>query len=504
MNRRVLFISPTIANRPWIPAAMPILAGIAMRRKWKMRYFDTAAYAKASDSVEDKEKTGCFVPRPGELKTEMKLFGDIAKDLQAIIDEFQPTVIAITAMTCCYEFLMSWWRQIDTGDALVAIGGFHAIVADVSVAAAMQFDIICQGQGEEVFDELLFRAENSMVPDDIDGTCWYDRKNRIYCMNPPRKLIPDYLLWDCPRDYSMFDESYFRFPFDGRMVNMVQIEAGRGCPYSCSYCGNDTLKRHYRGRGQYVCTRPMDSTFSTAHQLLKERNIDVFSFTDECFLARPKKWLQQFCARWKAEVGKAFLLQTRAETVTAETLDMLSESGAPFVQIGMGVESGSKRVLKEVCNRTSDPDEIIRAYDLMRTYPKIRTNAYFMIGLPTEMREEIWQTIQLCKRIDSKVNSVAIYQPFPGQALREKCLALGYITGNEPMESFTGGSVLKQPQISQKEVYGLWRTFMLYAKLGTHWYAEIERCEKDCDDSEKDLFDGLVKLRWEMENATKV
>jgi radical SAM superfamily enzyme YgiQ (UPF0313 family) len=483
---------------------MPILAGIAKRRGWTMRYFDTAAYAKASDSVEDKEKTGCFVPRPGELQAEMKPFGDITKDLQAVIDEFMPTVIAITAMTSCYEFLMSWWKQIDTRGALIAIGGFHAIVAELSVAASMQFDVICTGQGEEALDEILFHMEHGLEPNDVNGTLWYDCKNQFYNVNPPRQLLPEYLLWDCPRDYSLFGDGYFRFPFDGQTVNMVQIEAGRGCPYSCSYCGNDTLKRHYRGRGQYVCTRPMDSTFATIHQLLKEREIDVFSFTDECFLARPKKWLRQFCERWKVEVGKAYLLQTRAETVTAETLDMLSESGAPFVQIGMGVESGSRRVLKEVCNRTADPDEIVRAYDLMRTYPKIRTNAYFMIGLPTETREEIWQTIELCKGIDSKVNSVAIYQPFPGQALREKCLALGYITGNEPMASFTRGSVLKQPHITQEEIYGLWRTFMLYAKLPETHYTEIHKCETSDSWANSRLFDELVKQRWEMENATKV
>jgi len=221
-------------------------------------------------------------------------------------------------------------------------------------------------------------------------------------------------------------------------------------------------------------------------------------------LARPVSWLRQFCERWKSEICKPFLLQTRAETVNTETLDTLIGSGAPFIQIGIGVESGSKRVLKEVCNRTADPDETVRAYDLMRTYPNIRTNAYFMIGLPTETREEIWQTIELCKRIDSKVNSVAIYQPFPGQALREKCIRLGYITGDEAMASFTGGSVLSQLHITQADIYGLWRTFMLYAKLPETYYQEINKCENDYE-AHKALFESLVATRWEMEkDAAKI
>jgi radical SAM superfamily enzyme YgiQ (UPF0313 family) len=497
--KKVLLIFPNTANRPFITAAIPILAGIAKEKCWECSYFDTSNYQKESDSIEDKEKFGFFMNHSIDFRTGFKSFSDITKDLQSLIDNFKPNLIAITAMTCDYEFLMTWWREIDTKGAISTIGGFHATVAHTEIEKEKLFDIICIGQGESVFCDILDNIDSGTECfSNIDGVSVYNKKDKIYSVGKKKKLLSPELLWKIKTDYSLFDQSYFRFPFDGKTMNLFQIDAGRGCPYSCSYCGNNSLRQHYKGLGKYVCTRPMESTFSVMRQMLVDRQVDIFSFTDECFLARSSSWIRVFFEKYKNEICKPFIMQTRAETITNETLDILSSVGVIFFQIGLGVESGSVRILEKICNRMIKPDEIIRAYDLMHTYPNIRTNAYFMLGFPTETREEIWMTINLCKRIKSKVNSASIYQPFPGQTLREKCIELGYIKGNERMESFTGKSVLKQPHITSEEISGLWRTFILYAKLPESFYPDIEKCEKTYN---KEMFDKLIALRWNIEKT---
>ena len=133
----------------------------------------------------------------------------------------------------------------------------------------------------------------------------------------------------------------------------------------------------------------------------------------------------------------------------------------------------------------------------MHTYGTIRTNAYYMIGLPTETRAEMFDTIELCRRINSKVNSVSIFQPFPGQALTRFCIQEGYISGREPCASFTSHSILKQPHIAAEEISGIWRTFMLYAKLPKSLWPAIEKCEKDPTSTAE--YQMLVRLRWDLE-----
>lgn len=318
-------------------------------------------------------------------------------------------------------------------------------------------------------------------------------------MIPAERLLPAPELWGPNTDYSLFEDRCFVHPFDGRMVRMFWMEVARGCPYTCTYCGNSALKKIYRGLGTYVCTRPLDSVFRLLAAMIENHGVEIFNMTDECFLAHPAGWLEAFSRRYAAEIRKPFLIQTRPETVTERTLPLLQACGAPFVQIGMGVESGSERILREVCNRKTRIEDVVRAYDLIHELG-FRSNAYFMIGLPTETREEIFQKIELCRRIGAHVNSVSIYQPLPGQPLTDVCLEKGYITGREPLETFASASVLTMPQISAEEIADLRRTFMLYARLPREMFPLIEKCERDFANNQES-FARLLKQRWEQDRS---
>ncbi len=320
-------------------------------------------------------------------------------------------------------------------------------------------------------------------------------------INSKRDLLEPEDLWKVDPDYSLFDDRYFTYPFDGQMVNILLLEIARGCPFNCSYCGNSTLKKIYKGLGRYICERPLDSLFRTYRSISDKRKIDICNFVDECFLCHPKSFLTGFAERYSKEIKKPFLIQTRPETVTEENIEILNSFSAPFYQVGMGVESGSERILFDICDRKTKVKNIIRAYDLLNKH-NIRSNAYFMIGFPTETREEIFETINLCKRINSTINSVAIFQPLPGQELTEYCIKNHLMTGNEPMQTFTSGSVLKMPQISAEEILGLSRTFLLYTKLPEEYYPEIEKCEYDFNNN-RELFKKLIDLQWQYDKEYK-
>lgn len=501
MNK-ILFFFPNTANRASIPTSVPILSGIARKHNWIVSYFDTTYYQKPQDAFEDKELTGGFKPGYINQKQHKLPKEQLLWDLQQKINDFKPDILAISAMSCDFQYLMSFFHKIFIPDyTTVFIGGIHSILQPEKVVETGLFDIVCIGQGERTFEEILTNFENKYSLENIQGTYFYNKNNNKIIKNPQRKLLDPNELWNIEPDYSLFGDDYFTYPFDGQMVNILLLEIARGCPYNCSYCGNSALKRIYSGLGKYVCERPLNSLFRTLKRVSDKRNIDICNFVDECFLCHHKSFLQEFAERYSDLIRKPFLIQTRPETVTEENINLLNSFGAPFYQVGMGVESGSERILYDICNRKTKVKNIIRAYDLLNKY-NIRSNAYFMIGFPTETREEIFETINLCKRIKSTINSVAIFQPLPGQSLTEFCIKKGYMTGNEPMQTFTSGSVLKMPQISAEEILGLSRTFLLYAKLPEEYYPEIEKCEKDFENN-KELFKKLVDLRWQYDKDYK-
>lgn len=498
MNKKILFFYPNTTNHAVISPAIPILAGIAHKRGWDIWYFDTSMYEKPMDATEEKEMTGGFRPGFVTLKKEMPPSGKIVLDFQAKIDEINPDILVISAMSSDYQYLMGFFGKIKIPDkTLVVIGGIHAIIQPKEVISTGLFDLVCTGQGEETFDEILARIEENMYISDIEGTYFYDKKNESIICNPMRMLLGTKDLWNIDPHYGIFDNRYFVYPFDGKMVRMFWMEVSRGCPYNCSFCGNTALRAVYKGLGKYICTRPMDSIFKIFKKIIDTYRIDIFNITDECFLSHQQDWLEEFAERYAENVRSPFLIQTRPETVTEKNIEILLSCIAPFFQVGMGVESGSERILFNVCNRRTKVKDIIRAYDLLNKYG-IRSNAYFMIGFPYETRDDIFKTIELCKRIKSTINVVSIFQPLPGTKLRELCIKKRFITGDEPLATFTSGSVLKMPQISAEEISNLRRTFMLYAKLSKDYYPQIEKCEKDYENN-KELFKELVDLRWSLE-----
>ncbi len=494
IKKRVLLFWPNTSNRGRITLSIPILSAIAKNQGWKTKYFDTSFYEKADDSFIDKEKTGAFKPTKNETLTKIKPSHCVILDLQKTIDDFQPDLLAITGMTNDFQYMKRFFPLIKIPKKTTVIFvGIHELHSSEEILSWTGIAITCFGQGEEILPEVLKRIENNRSLEKIPGTFHIDKITKRIVKNPITSALSAEKLWSDKPDYSFYDQRYYSYPFDGKMVNMFWLEVGRGCPYNCAYCEAPQLRKLYKGLGKYVISRPMDDIFDTIKRVQKKHKINVFNITHECFLSQKKEWLKEFCKRWGKEVKKSFLIQTRMETVTEEKLDILKTSNAPIIQIGQGVESGSQRILKDICNRKMNIENVVKSYKRMKERG-FRTNAFYMVGFPTETRDEIFETIDLCKKNDADIDSVSIFQPYPGLPLSEMCQKNGWITGNEIIPSFTEKSIINQPSISPQEVTRLRRVFLLYAKLPNIYWAKIKLCEDNPQKTE--LFQELIDLRW--------
>ncbi len=348
------------------------------------------------------------------------------------------------------------------------------------------FDLVCTGEGEDVFAEILTRLETNKSLERIPNT------NN----NPKAPLIPEDRLWCIEPDYSIFPDEYFNQPgFEAKMMKRCKIESARGCPYNCTYCANETLQNIYKGLGKFVRLRPLEFLKREIKRLNDTYNIEMFTFKDECFLIHKDDWLKEFADWYGKEIKKPFAINTRAETVTEEKVQML-KTMAPMFQMGIGVESGSERILK-VLGRKVTVGKIIETFDLLNKHG-IRTQSPFMIGLPYETREDIFKSIELARRIKSTIASVNIYQPMPGQRLREICIEEDFLKETDRMHRYSDRSVLKMPQIAAEEIKNISRVFSLYVKLPKEYYPQIEMCEKDFFANKK-LHAKLLDLKWSLE-----
>lgn len=103
----------------------------------------------------------------------------------------------------------------------------------------------------------------------------------------------------------------------------AEIEASRGCPYSCSFCAKTDHRDRFRRRPLHILLRELDGLIA--------QGVGYVYFIDEIFLP-DQALLEALRAR-----SIRFGIQTRIDLWRAPLLDLLAESGC--VSIEAGVES---------------------------------------------------------------------------------------------------------------------------------------------------------------------
>jgi len=493
-NPKVLFLFPNSANEGVVPLAIAILSAIAKDIGCDVRYFETSFYHKRSTAGEERMRFGEFKPVRMEDPIELQPLECMSRDFANILTSFRPDILAVTANSLEYEIFCEIMEKTICPIArpFVIMGGCHATIAHDDVIKHPYVDAICIGEGEDTWKEFLQKYIKNQDTSSIKNL-WIKTAKGIK-KNLLRPLIGEDQLWNKPFDFSFFDNRHFLKPFDGKIRRRCLIELSRGCPYGCSYCVNSAFKATNRGLGKWFRTRPLESLKHGIKQLV-EMGCEILQIQDECFFSIPIGILERFCRWYGDDIKLPLLLQTRPESITEDKVRLIAGTGVP-VQITCGVESGSERILHEICNRRTKLSQIKAAFSIIKKY-KLQSNAYTMIGFPTETYEEVFQTISLIREIKPDLSIMSVFYPFQGVPLRQYCLDKGYINGDEKARTFTDASILKNQPMSPEEITAIRRTYGLYIRLPDKYYSQVKLCEKDYE-NHKNLFNDLVKLSWEL------
>ncbi len=165
----------------------------------------------------------------------------------------------------------------------------------------------------------------------------------------------------------------------------AEVEASRGCPYSCSFCAKIDFRDKYRRRDLDLVVQEIDG--------LVAAGVTYVYFIDEIFL--PQKPLLEALVSRPIRFG----IQTRIDLWKPDMLDLLGQAGC--VSIEAGVESlteAGRAALDKGCRATTDElaERLIHA---RRSVPFVQANLIKVAGddpaLVAEWRDrlrrhEVW------------------------------------------------------------------------------------------------------------------
>ena len=211
-------------------------------------------------------------------------------------------------------------RFRDLAPILVVVGP-HGSATPVPVLKKLAADIVVMGECEEALVEIAFAGGRSAA---IPGTCASDESGIRVFGGPRAAKFVDLAPLSWP-DQMVSRHHHHHHRFEAVPVGPgAEVEASRGCPYSCSFCAKENFRNHYR-------RRTADAVIAEVQTLRERHGVEYVYFIDEIFL--PNEALLQGLVG----LGIKFGIQTRIDLWKPHALELLGRAGC--VSVEAGVES---------------------------------------------------------------------------------------------------------------------------------------------------------------------
>ena len=324
------------------------------------------------------------VLRFGELESYGSDYEAFILEITEKILARQPRCVSLYCLWPNFHVMLRIGREVKTRapEILLVLGGPQTSGTAWETMEAMPFvDCISTGEGENLIVPLfraLLRGEGEL--NQIPGL-YYRDQGKICHQDGQLPLCDLQTLprWDerllLPQDARELTTSYYFMP----------IDAGRGCPYSCTFCCTS-----YFWRRTYRLKSPLRIIEDIKYHYEKY-GITSFWFSHDAFTVN-QKLVSQVCDRILEEGLKiTWRCTARVDCITPELILKMKQAG--MVQIELGVETGSKRMQKLI-NKNLNLEKA-RAMVRFLLDQKIRVALFFMYGFPEETEEDVNDTLQL-------------------------------------------------------------------------------------------------------------
>jgi radical SAM superfamily enzyme YgiQ (UPF0313 family) len=197
----------------------------------------------------------------------------------------------------------------------------------------------------------------------------------------------------------------------------------RGCPFSCSYCGNSYFKSVF---GRKVRERSVHNVIAELREVKKNPHVLYINIQDDCFFSHSREWIRDFCIEYKKHINIPFLVRVIPTMIDREKLGWLTDAGLSWIV--MGIQSGSDRVNYEVFDRKIRFSSVKGAADMIAE-TRLAPFYEMIVDNPYENEEDQIETVRSIAALKKPFTiSLAHLTFFPGTPLAEKALKDGVTT----------------------------------------------------------------------------
>jgi len=399
-----------VTNPPWPGPGYGARSDVRWPHKRKDKYLEYPVYLAYVAAVLE------------ESGIEVKFIDGVAEDLS--IKDFVNTVKGIgpdiIAMECSTpsihsDLLTAEKLKEESKDVYIVLMGSHPTFFHREILTKNDFvNAIARGEFDLTIRDLSLALSDEEGLNGVKGVSYRDDSG--VHVNEDKLLIQDLDALPFPARHIVKSESYREAVFTGKRC--TTIVSSRGCPYQCVFC---LWPRTMYGR-KFRARSPGNVVDEVEH-VVNDYSVDEIYFDDDC-LTLDKKRLMKICEEIrKRNIDVKWMCQSRVDNVDQELLREMKRAGCHYIKYG--VESGSQEILDRM-KKGITIEKARKAFKLTRK-TGIKTQAFFLLGLPWETRETMRETMEFAKELKPDSAQFAIVIPHPGTELYDICLEKGWL-----------------------------------------------------------------------------
>ena len=337
-------------------------------------------------------------------------------------DSYDPSIVIIPTSITKPEWGISTARKIKSAlpKAVCILTGTHpTFFPDVIDNEGV--DAILRGEVDHAIPEFLQRLGSD---GDITTvrSMWVKYKGDVY--KNPMGPLTDLDAMPLPDR-----EVYYKYKVI-KNLPLKRFISGRGCPNVCSYCFNPSLKKITEGRGSFVRKKSVGRMLEEIEYIMNRYPLKHVHFSDDLFTF-DDEWTTEFCGRYAERIAVPFTFNSMVNKLDESTIKSLAHAGC--TGIAVGIESGNNDVRVNVLNKRISNQEIIDKCMLIKKHG-IRLATFNMIGNPGETLENVFETIELNRKIRPDNPVITMSVPIEGTKLYEFAIDHGYLEHDYTMD----------------------------------------------------------------------
>jgi len=298
---------------------------------------------------------------------------DRAAMLVAQLSAALPDVVFFYAESITWTWTLNLARRLRPRlRSPFVFGGWHPTMAPQAVLAEPEADVVVVGELEETFAELLDALAAGRSLAGVRGLYYRDGNEVLSTGTRPPIADLDSLPWP--------DKELFAGEID--VADDYALLAGRGCPLSCTYCRENTMRRLY-GPANFRRRKigAIIEELETRRRQYRFREVMIH----DPILLTPKDWVLELLAEYKRRIGVRFRCFGQFRWIDQDVARALKEAGCYTVEFGL--QTTNARIRRDILDRPETDRDVRQGIAVCDRF-KLRYDIDHIFGLPGETPQD--------------------------------------------------------------------------------------------------------------------